>query len=232
MAFGLYKPGQGYWMRVLTASVVGAIVLATAMWVASEAKRVAVNLPVSAYTMQISGVTGAPSPGSSVTFLGAVSSEGQAPVIGTASITSYDPDSGTLVVSEPSMTSKTAGVGEIQSLRVDGVAGAPPVLRAAVSTKPIGQASIEPLYLQGVSASVVLIVGAILTYWFCAVRPSSVDFLIATDMEMKKVNWSTRKDIIASTYVVIGAAFLIATLIFTVDVALKEFFQAIGVLKT
>ena len=56
--------------------------------------------------------------------------------------------------------------------------------------------------------------------------------LIATDMEMKKVNWSTRKDIIASTYVVIGAAFLIAALIFGVDIFLKELFERIGVLKT
>lgn len=231
MAFGFHKPGQGYWMRVVTASVVGAIVLATAMWVASEAKRVAINLPIRSYTMQISNATGTPTAGNTVTFLGPAASDGQAPVIGSAAISSYDTSSGTLVVSKPELTSKTAGVREIASVRVDGGAGAPASFRADIASTPVGQAMIEPLYLQGISASVVLILGTLLTYWFCAVKPRSVDFLIATDMEMKKVNWSTRKDIIASTYVVIGAAFLIAALIFTVDVVLKEFFQAIGVLK-
>ncbi|MBC7773137.1 MAG: preprotein translocase subunit SecE [Pyrinomonadaceae bacterium] len=91
---------------------------------------------------------------------------------------------------------------------------------------------IEPLYLQGGAASIVILIGAALIYWFCAVKPGTVDFLINTDMEMKKVNWSTRKDIIASTYVVIGSAFLIAALIFTVDVLLKTLFQSIGVLHS
>lgn len=232
MAFGLYKPGQGYWMRVMTASIVGAIVMATAMWVASEAKRIAAFMPVKSYTMEVSGATGAAVPGTTLTFLGAIPSDGTAPVIGTASISSYDTATGTLIVSKPNLTSKTAGTGQIESVRVDGASGAAPAFRASVSSKPVEQLMIEPLYLQGISASVVLIIGAIITYWFCAVKPRSVDFLIATDMEMKKVNWSTRKDIIASTYVVLGATFLIAALIFTVDVALKEFFQAIGVLKT
>jgi preprotein translocase SecE subunit len=229
MAFGLYKPGQGYWMRVVTASVVGAMVLATAMWVASEAKRVALNLPVRTYTLTIRDAVGAPTAGSTVTLFGAATQDGQAETIGTAAISSYDTASGTLVVSKPEITSKKSSAYQVQSVRVDAAGGSG--FRADVASPPVGQVMIEPLYLQGISASVVLILGAIITYWFCAVKPKSVDFLIATDMEMKKVNWSTRKDIIASTYVVIGAAFLIAALIFSVDALLREFFHAIGVLK-
>ena len=41
-------------------------------------------------------------------------------------------------------------------------------------------------------------------------KPTNVDFLIATDSEMKKVNWTSRKELIGSTKVVIIFMFLIA----------------------
>ena len=41
-------------------------------------------------------------------------------------------------------------------------------------------------------------------------KPTNVDFLIATDSEMKKVNWTSRKELIGSTKVVIVFMFLIA----------------------
>ena len=43
-------------------------------------------------------------------------------------------------------------------------------------------------------------------------KPANVDFLIATDSEMKKVNWTSRKELIGSTKVVILFMFLIAVL--------------------
>ncbi|MBC7834538.1 MAG: preprotein translocase subunit SecE [Phycisphaerales bacterium] len=67
-------------------------------------------------------------------------------------------------------------------------------------------------------------------YWLIAVRPASVDFLIATDSEVKKVNWSTRKDIKGSTFVVIGATFILAVFLFAIDVVFKSIFQAIDIL--
>ena len=47
-------------------------------------------------------------------------------------------------------------------------------------------------------------------------KPSNVDFLIATDSEMKKVNWTSRKELIGSTKVVIIFMFLIALFLFVV----------------
>ena len=44
-------------------------------------------------------------------------------------------------------------------------------------------------------------------------KPSNVDFLVATDREMKKVNWTSRKDLIGSTKVVIVFMFLIALIL-------------------
>ena len=43
----------------------------------------------------------------------------------------------------------------------------------------------------------------VLTYWVVGVNRKANDFFIATEGEMKKVNWSTRAEVIRSTKVVI-----------------------------
>jgi preprotein translocase subunit SecE len=48
-------------------------------------------------------------------------------------------------------------------------------------------------------------------------KPSFVDFLIATESEMKKVSWSSRAELLGSTAVVIGTVFLLALIIYVVD---------------
>ena len=62
--------------------------------------------------------------------------------------------------------------------------------------------------------------GAIYAFicWRLMNKPANVDFLIATDSEMKKVNWTTRKELIGSTKVVIFFMILIAGLLFALDV--------------
>ena len=67
--------------------------------------------------------------------------------------------------------------------------------------------------------------------WRVTNKPSNVDFLIATDSEMKKVNWTSRKELIGSTKVVIVFMFLIAAFLFVVDVIFGYLFYVIGVLK-
>jgi preprotein translocase SecE subunit len=62
-------------------------------------------------------------------------------------------------------------------------------------------------------------------------KPGNVDFLIATDSEMKKVNWTSRREIIGSTKVVIAFMFAIAALLFLTDIFFGYFFQFIKVLK-
>lgn len=68
-------------------------------------------------------------------------------------------------------------------------------------------------------------------YWFTN-KPSTVDFLIATDSEMKKVNWTSRRDLIASTKIVIIFMLIIALFLFGCDLLFGAFFHLIGVLKT
>jgi preprotein translocase SecE subunit len=101
------------------------------------------------------------------------------------------------------------------------------VERAGVRPIPI----VDPLYVQGALAGVALLVGAAIVYWLVGVKPSSSEFLIATDGEMKKVNWSTRREVLGSTWVVIAASFLIAALLYVVDLAFQWFFVSIDVLQ-
>ena len=82
----------------------------------------------------------------------------------------------------------------------------------------------------GVAAGFVVVFGA-LVFWLMN-KPSNADFLIATDGEMKKVNWTSRRELIGSTKVVIMFMFLIAGILFAIDVLFGYFFYVITVLKT
>lgn len=67
--------------------------------------------------------------------------------------------------------------------------------------------------------------------WWLTNKPANVDFLISTDSEMKKVNWTSRRELIGSTKVVIVFMFLIALFLFVADLVFWTFFWLIGVLK-
>ncbi|HHN77587.1 MAG TPA: preprotein translocase subunit SecE [Phycisphaerales bacterium] len=77
-----------------------------------------------------------------------------------------------------------------------------------------------------------MLLGSVAVYWFVGSNRRTVDFLINTDGEMRKVNWSTKKEIIGSTQVVIVAAFIIAAFLFLIDISFQQFFQFIGVLES
>jgi preprotein translocase subunit SecE len=77
----------------------------------------------------------------------------------------------------------------------------------------------------------VIVVFGLLGYWLLALNRKVGDFLIATEGEMKKVNWSSRKDIIGSTKVVVIMVLFMGSLLFMVDLFFMAFFNSIGVLK-
>jgi len=58
-----------------------------------------------------------------------------------------------------------------------------------------------------------------------------VDFLLATEGEMKKVNWSSRREVFGATRVVIVTVLLLGLLLFVVDVLFMFFFESIHVLR-
>ncbi len=59
-------------------------------------------------------------------------------------------------------------------------------------------------------------------------KPTNVDFLIATDSEMKKVNWTSRKELIGSTKIVILFMFFIALFLFLYDLFFQLIFYLSG----
>ena len=67
--------------------------------------------------------------------------------------------------------------------------------------------------------------------WWLLNKARIVDFMIATESEMRKVNWPTRREIVGSTWIVISGTFLMAFLLFTVNLTFAKLFMVIGVLE-
>jgi preprotein translocase SecE subunit len=91
-------------------------------------------------------------------------------------------------------------------------------------------ASMGQKYVAGAIALVFLGGLGGLAFWLLGRNPRSVDFLVATEAEMKKVNWSTRREVMGSTGVVITTMLAIAVFCFVCDRAFALGFMQIGVL--
>jgi len=96
-----------------------------------------------------------------------------------------------------------------------------------------GQLSVirsNTIYWQAGVVAAIVAFFTVLMYWRLN-KPRIADFMIATEAEMKKVNWPSRREIIGSTWVVICGTFLIAALLFVVDLGFTAVFQWMNVLK-
>ena len=78
---------------------------------------------------------------------------------------------------------------------------------------------------------VVLAVLALLIFYFCGRHVGVVDFMIATEGEMKKVNWSSRREVGGATKVVIFTMMALGLLLFAVDIGFILLFSVLGVLR-
>ena len=76
-----------------------------------------------------------------------------------------------------------------------------------------------------------LAVFSLLVHWLSN-KPNNVDFLIATDSEMKKVNWTTQGELFGSTRVVVLFLVFVALFLFVVDLVFAYFFHLIRVLHS
>lgn len=79
----------------------------------------------------------------------------------------------------------------------------------------------------------VVVLGLVLSAiaWRLINKPDNAEFLIATDSEMKKVSWTSRKQLWGSTKVVITFMLMIALILFMVDLVFHYLFWIIDVLK-
>ena len=98
------------------------------------------------------------------------------------------------------------------------------------SADPWGLDSIiSVIYQQAVVAVMVIALFGVLGFWLFN-KQNIVDFMIATEAEMKKVNWPGRREIFLSTWIVICGTLLIAVFLFVIDTVFRLFFTEIGIL--
>ena len=86
------------------------------------------------------------------------------------------------------------------------------------------------LVTTGLPILVPVVLGAV-AWWVVFAHRGSGDFMIATEGEMKKVSWSSKREVLGSTKVVITFTALLAILLFVVDLIFQRLFSWIGVLK-
>lgn len=221
MAVAIYKPGQGYWTRVMTAVFAGVLVLAAAVWLYGQA--LLIPLPDRAWITTYGSVVDF-DPGQQVELLGEATI-GERPVVGSATVETVAAanNGGTLTMVDPQLN-EGAIRSQVEALRAQ--SGQVASISGGVRGLPI----VERIYVQGGMVVLAVLLGAIVIVYFVAMKKSSVDFLIATDGEMKKVNWSTRKDIMNSTWVVIGASALLGLYLYGFDTIFALFFRTIHVI--
>lgn len=70
-----------------------------------------------------------------------------------------------------------------------------------------------------------------LIYWLVGRYRPAVDFMVATEGEMKKVSWTTRQELYGATRVVIFTVLALGLILFLVDVLFMVIFSSIGVLQ-
>ncbi len=225
MAFGIYKAGQGYWVRVLTAIGAGMIVLAAGGWAWQQIG--AVRLPVAFYEVPFFAVQGELQPGDTVRLM-APDDAGRLVEVGSgvaADTVSATGERGRIRNMELVPGAELRRIAEVRSTDTNGA------FVGDVSGTIRGEPIVNTVTLQTIALGAILLIGALIVYYFVGVKKRTSEFLIATDGEMKKVNWSTRKEVIGSTWVVVAASFLISAFLFVIDLGFSQFFQFVGVLE-
>ena len=80
-------------------------------------------------------------------------------------------------------------------------------------------------------AALFIIAAGYLVFYASYLHQRAGDFLIATEGEMKKVSWSSRKEIVGSTQVVIFTLLALGVVLFVVDLFFMLTFSWAGVLR-
>ena len=230
--FSVYKPGQGYWTRVLTALGVAILVLTGAFWFANDVVGLFVVAPkVSWPTTDL---------GAQLAAWGKAGGNDIAGLQGIRGIT----------LNKPTATFTISDQAHSYDLKAD-------ELRKAIDFSGAGSKSITPMpavptdgyiregviwfqmpptwasrnliYIQLICAGVIIL-GFALLLWWTLNRPRIVEFAIATEAEMRKVNWPTRYEVLGSTWVVICGTLIFAVFLFGCDSVFTWFFQYIRIL--
>jgi preprotein translocase SecE subunit len=210
---------------MLTATIIALLSISLAMFLYNQAPAVVDRLPKKIWNVGLPpGTTASIGVGTNVTLLASPDSSGAAESIGTGT-----------VVNATSTTLRLEGVqikpGKDGSLIAALLpAAAAPGTASTLVTAPQGEPPVQAQLVGGALIAVVLLVGALVGYWLAGVRVKTVEWLIACDFEMKRVHWTTPREVMGNTIVVIGACVLLALVIFLADTGLSSLFGAIKLL--
>ena len=80
------------------------------------------------------------------------------------------------------------------------------------------------LLLETLLPAGICVVFGLLIFWLVN-KPSVADFMIASEGEIKKVNWSSRREIFVSTVIVICVVAIMSTLLYVADILLTVLFM-------
>jgi len=229
---GIRKPGQGYWVRVCSAVFWAAVIAAGAGYAWNQA--LLVPVATVAYTFNAPQIDDAIQAGDIVTLMQIDAEGGDNQPFGTALVESVVHPAnaqGSITITNVNLTTETDYAGNaVRLTEGDGTGPEAQAILQPRSATPI--AAYPQVYLQAGAAGAMLLLGAIGILWTHGSHRRITDFLIATDGEMRKVNWTTRKEIQGSTIVVIVATFLIAAFLFAFDYIFGAFFTQLDVLQT
>ena len=82
------------------------------------------------------------------------------------------------------------------------------------------------LWVKTMVPAALFVVLGLLIFWLVN-KPSIVDFMVASEGEMKKVSWSSRAEIAVSTFIVIMVVIIMAVLLGFTDLTFKLFFSEV-----
>ncbi len=210
----MYKAGQGYWTRMMSAIFFGVLVAGGALWLSNQIN--AMSVPTDSWNYTVASTDGF-APAREVKL------ERNNEEVGSAFVRSVD--GSILVLENLTMQSDQFPTATGLSISAEGV---DPVEVQSLQIVP----KFEKTYLQGGVAAGVLLIGAIIVLWFCYSNKKFSEFLIATEGEMKKVNWSSRREVFGSTWVVIAISVLIAAILFVTDIVFKSIAEGINLIQT
>jgi len=242
MANLIYKSGQGYWTRLLTAIGAGILVIWGASWLSTELEGLGSSVTVinreaqqaSRHIAAWGGARGYP-----IANIGPIASVSQK-AGATPAETEFvlTDDYGQSYSLKPAQLAEAVNfpIANVTLNQSDLISRTPDSVTMDATGSlairlPATFAHTNKLYIRAVTVAVVIIGFGLLVFWLLN-KPRIVDFMIATESEMRKVNWPTRREVVGMTIVVISGTLIMALMLFTFDLFFSYFFQEIGILQT
>ncbi len=234
-AFKIYKPGQGYWTRVLSAAGAAILVISGVFWVVADRLAIYDFAWDFDHTITVTADQKVTQKSRWHKTWGLSLPEKRAGDDAT------DKVEGVPAILHSRSPLRQAGLENNDLIiKLNGKPVANIVdLQNALESVQIGKAfTIDVvrahninLYVQIGAALLIMLVSAFILFRVFN-RPNIVDFMIATEAEMKKVNWPSKKEVIGSTWVVICGTLMLAVLMFIVDFIFIWLFTYIEILNT